>query len=105
MRDAGFPEAAIAKAKAEALREIRTGTFVVHPDNRNAVRLFQGMATQWNMIAVASLVTADVIRVGLRYEVLDRVARGLGIDEQPDDFLRLQIMEGEALAALAGARR
>lgn len=104
MRDAGFSEAAVAKARAEALREIRTGPFVVHPDNANAVRLFQAMATQWNMTAISSLAASALLHTGLRYEVLPVIRAELEIDRHPGDFERLQVMEGEAIAALARSR-
>lgn len=70
-----------------------------------AVRLFQGMATQWATVGLNTHDRAELRRIGLKYEVLDRVARGLGVEERPGDFPRLQLMEAEALVAWAEARR
>lgn len=80
-------------------------TFEVLGPNVTAVRLFEAMATQWTMVSLTTLDRARLVPTGLRYEVLDRVARGLGIEERPGDFERIRLMEGEALAAWAEERR
>jgi hypothetical protein len=95
----------IDQALADLRPKVRDSVFRVHPANVAAVRLFRGMSTQWNMITVQGLDSVHVIRTGLRYETLDRVARGLGIEEGEGDFGRLQILEAEALAAFAEAAR
>lgn len=102
---AGASEAQIEAALAPFRPAVRDTAFFVHPDNVNAVRLFQAMATQWNMVTLATLDRAVILQTGLRYEVLDRVARGLGIEEGPADFTRLQIMEAEAIMAWSEARK
>lgn len=94
----------IEAAAAQFRSTVRETAFRVHPDNASAVRLFLGMATQWNMITINTLERVQLRQVGLRYEALDRVARGLGIDEQPGDFMRVQLMEAAALTALAQAQ-
>lgn len=105
LRDlAGASEAQIEAALAQHQAAAQPATFPVHPANRTAVRLFQAMATQWNMVSVSSLDRTELRRTGLRYEVLDRVAAGLRIDQDPDDFTRIQIMEAEALTAWSEAR-
>lgn len=105
LRDlAGASEAQIEQALAQHRAAAQPAAFRVHPDNVNAVRLFQAMGTQWNMVSFVTLDRAELRCVGLRYEVLDRVARGLGIEEGPSDFSRLQIMEAEALVAWSEAR-
>ena len=76
---------------------------MVHPENVTAVKLFDAMRTQWNMVGLSTMERAEIRRTGLRYEVLDRVARGLGLKQRPDDFARIQAMEAEALVAWAEA--
>jgi hypothetical protein len=106
LRDlAGATEAQIEAALAQHRAAAQPAVFRVHPANVTAVRLFQGMQTQWNMIVASSLGGALLLQTGLKYEALDRVARGLGIEEGPDDFRRLQLMEAEALLAWSEARR
>lgn len=106
LRDlAGASEAQIEAALAQHRAAAQPDVFRVHPANVTAVRLFQAMATQWNIVSIASLERVEIRRTGLRYEVLDRVARGHGLEEGPDDFTRIQIMEAEALMAWAEARK
>lgn len=95
----------VAAAIADIRPAVRDTVFRVHPLNVFAVRVFAGMNTQWNMVTLQGLERAELIQIGLRYEAIDRVVRGLGLTEQPGDFSRLQAMEGEALKALARARR
>ncbi|MEW5687423.1 MAG: DUF1799 domain-containing protein [Pseudomonadota bacterium] len=73
--------------------------------NVTAVRLFEGLRTQWNTQIVAGLAGGGMIHTGLRYEVIDHVRRGLGIPDRDGDFIRLQIMEAEALIAFGEGRR
>ncbi len=70
-----------------------------------AVQLFHGLVTQWNAVSISTMDRADVIRMGLRYEAIPHVRRGLGIPNRPGDFAKLQIMETEAIVAWAEARR
>lgn len=79
---------------------VQAAAFLVHAPNATAVRLFQAMATQWNMVTLTTLEHARIIRTGLRYEVLDVMARGLGLGSvATDDFQRIRYMEAEALLA------
>jgi hypothetical protein len=80
-------------------------TFRVHPANGPAVKVFAGMITQWAVTSISTMDRAELIRTGLRYEALDRVWRGLGLTETPADFIRIQEMEAEALAAWAERRK
>lgn len=106
LRDlAGATDAQIEAALAPLRAAARPAAFFVHPDNVTAVQLFQGMATQWNMVTLTTLDRAEILHTGLRYEVLDVVARGMGLVQDPTDFARIQFMEGEALAAWSEARR
>lgn len=97
----GMPETEIAKARADfAVLPTAPDALPIHPENIRAVRLFLAMATQWDCLALSTLGAARVVRTGLKYPVLDFVAakRGLG-EVTEDDFLRVQILEGEALNA------
>ena len=104
LRSHGAPEEIVEAAVARMSQLAAPAVFLVHPDNVNAVKLFIAMSTQWNAVALTTLERAEIRRTGLRYEVLDRVARGAGIAEQDGDFDRLQLMEAEALLAWAEAR-
>lgn len=79
---------------------------MVFAENARAVRLFLAMATQWRMTSLSTLSAARLVQTGLDYGVLEGVARMTGHGQvEPEDFARLQIMEGEALAAFADERR
>lgn len=79
--------------------------FVVFPDNVLAVRLFMALATQWRIISLSTMSSAQLIQTGLDYQVVETTARLSGLGEiAADDFGRLQIMEAEALAAWREAR-
>jgi len=100
MREAGFGEAAIAAARAEAVRSIRLEPFRPHPANLAAVRLFLALQTQWRGVALSTMTEARLLRTGLDYGVvretaeLEQLALSL-----PDDFRRIRIMEAEAMDA------
>lgn len=76
------------------------GDFVVHPDNRAALRLFMAMASQWRNAALTTQTQSIVVRTGLDYGVLNTVAdlEGLAPIER-GVFHRLRLIEAEALAA------
>ena len=104
----GMPEAEIAKAREEALREHgRIDTALpVHPDNRQPLRLLIAMSSQWRTANLSTMTSAQVIRTGLDYTALTQTAELAGLAPIPTEaFLRLQLMEAEALAAWAEARR
>jgi len=79
--------------------------FHVLGPNVTAVRVFDAMRTQWHIAPLSTLASAELLHTGLRYDVLDRVARGIGVEERPGDFHRIQIMEAEAIRAWAEARK
>lgn len=99
LRHYGAPEDVIAQAIADFGATVEDPTFLVHPDNVVAVRLFRAMSTQWRMLTISTLSNARVVRTGLIYEALPTVTAMSGLTPAPDDFARLQIMEAEALAA------
>lgn len=101
----GAPPETVAAAIAQIRPAVRDAVFRVHPANVSAVRLFQAMRTQWNVVSVASLDQVRLIHLGLRYEVLGEVSRALGLERSPADFERLQLMEAEAIAAFAERNR
>lgn len=76
-------------------------------DEGRAVRLFQGLATQWNWstMGVSGLGGVSVpMRTGLRYEALPVVAAAIGVVVDRQVFADLQFIEQKALSALAAAR-
>jgi hypothetical protein len=105
LRAFGFPPEEIAKAAADLLAQRRApDAFAVHPHNAFAVRLFLAMQTQWSAVALSTLSAARMIRIGLKYEVLETTARLAGLGEiSADDFIRIRNMEIDALEAWAEA--
>lgn len=80
--------------------------FPVHPDNAVAIQAATAMATQWNTTSLSTLAKARIIRTGLRYEVLEFVARMEGLPQlSTDDFRRVRIFEAECLVAWNEAAR
>ncbi|WP_343055048.1 DUF1799 domain-containing protein [Azospirillum oleiclasticum] len=75
--------------------------FAVRPDNWPCVRLFAALDTQWHH---APLGMAGSMHSGLRYEVLDLVARHLGVRVTPRLFEDIRAMEAAALDELARVR-
>lgn len=69
----------------------------------DSVALFMAMGTQWNW---ASAGMAGAFRLGLKYEVVDATAAGIGISLPlaPMIFGDLRVMESEALKAWARRR-
>jgi hypothetical protein len=106
----GASEATLAKARADAERLGLLGAVAeaglrVHPDNVRAVKLLLAMGTQWLTASLSTTGRAVLIRTGLRYEVLDRVAAWSRLGEvEADDFGRLRVLEVEALTAWAQER-
>lgn len=83
-------------------------TEIEEDDEGCAVRLFQGLATQWNwstMTVAAGMGSVSVpTRTGLRYEAVAVVAGALGLVVDRQVLADLQLIEHAALAALAAAR-
>lgn len=96
-------EAAIIAAISHVAAQAEPKSLMVHPDNVTAVKLFDALRTQWNLVALSTMERSEIRRTGLRYEVLKPVARLLGLKLAADDFTRLQLMEAEALVAWAEA--
>lgn len=97
----GYRETEIAKARADF--EADAGLFKslpVHPANIRAVKLLEAMRSQWDWMALSTMSQAKGIRTGLKYQVIDRVAAGIGLgDLTEDDFTRLQVLEAVAISA------
>lgn len=104
LRHWGAPEAMVEAAIAELAPTARSPVFPVHRDNVTAIRLFLAMSTQWNVLSISTLSHAQVRRIGLRYEVLETVARGRGFQLGDRDFERIQLLETTALNAWAEER-
>lgn len=95
----GFGDAAIAEVleRMEAAQD--EGGLPVHPHNVDAVRLLLALQTQWMTVAISTMQSAQLRRTGLIYPAIDPTARAFGIEVTPDLFLRLQVLEVEALNA------
>ena len=105
LRAFGFPPAEIQKAADDLMAQRRApDAFAVHPHNVFAVRLFLAMQTQWSTVTLSTLSAARIIRLGLKYEVLETAARLAALGEiSADDFIRIRNMEIDALEAWAEA--
>jgi hypothetical protein len=104
----GMPEAEIAKARDEAVREHGQleGPIGVHPANREPLKLLLAMSTQWRVGSLSTMAQAQVIKVGLDYGALRDTADLAGLAPiAPETFTRLRMMESQALAAWAEARK
>ncbi len=69
-------------------------------DEGRAVRLFQGMATQWNWSVMGAAGIIGRVATGLRYEALPAVSAALGLTVDRQIFADLQLIEAEALSAM-----
>ena len=105
LRMFGFPAEEIQKAADDLMAQRRApDAFAVHPHNVFAVRLFLAMQTQWSTVTLSTLSAARIIRLGLKYEVLETAARLAALGEiSADDFIRIRNMEIDALEAWAEA--
>lgn len=93
----GVPEHLVEKQCAQQ------SSYPVWPENHSIVRVFVAMAgTQWNAVGTM----AGLVWIGLRYEALPAVTRGLRVPpaDRDDVFWGLQVMEREALRALNAPR-
>lgn len=95
----GAPAETVAKIRAEARGSIPDSGLAIHPANENAVRLFLAMATQWRCQSLNTMARATIVRTGLDYPALEPTARLAGLELAEDDFVRIRLMEGEALTA------
>lgn len=105
LRAANAPQAVIEATIAKLTPQIRAepGPLEIIADNVVAVRVFDAMTTQWNVVSLTTLDQARIVRLGLRYEVLDVVARGLELAVSAEDFRRIRFLEAEALVAWSEA--
>jgi hypothetical protein len=81
----------------------QTTSYPVWPENDAIVKVFCAMAgTQWHAVGTMG----GLVWLGLRYEALPTVVRGLRVAsaDRQDLFWGLQIMEREALSALNSRR-
>lgn len=97
----GYSAEQIAKARADMnTAPIAPTAFDIHPANVTAFQAFLAMRTQWDFAALSTMSAAKVIRVGLKYQVLEMTVRLEGLGElSTDDFRRIRVLEGEALTA------
>lgn len=110
MAEGGLPADAIERELAK-LRQNRPAPRLIEieeDDEGRAVRLFLGLATQWNWSAMTvsgGLGGVSVLmRTGLRYEALPVVSAAIGVAVERQTFADLQLIEQSALVALAAAR-
>ena len=99
MADFGFTADQIAATRAKYRARIVDPTFDIFPQNVPAARLFLALATQWRTQSLSGLAGAACFRIGLDYSVIEFVARTVEVEVDQDCFVRLQILEAEALKA------
>jgi hypothetical protein len=110
MAEGGLPPDAIERelAKLRQNRPAARVTEIEEDDEGRAVRLFEGLATQWNwstMTVSNGLGGISVpMRTGLRYEALPVVAGALGLAVDRQVLADLQLIEQTALSTMAAAR-
>jgi hypothetical protein len=94
----GVPEAEI-EATLSALGEKTddAGKFSIEPENRDTVRLYLGLETQWRIETVVLQKMVLTRRHGIEYGAVPIVARGLHIRLTESVWSGLQLMESEAL--------
>lgn len=68
------------------------------PENWEALQVFLKCATQWRHAGM------EGVRTGLDYPSVDAVMRITGVKDPSDTFWRLQLIESEALEAMADKR-
>lgn len=97
----GTPEQVAALRAALAPQAEVKEAFVVEAENATAVRLLIALQTQWRTKALSTWSSAQLVRTGLDYGVVEITARCSGLDLSVDDFTRLRIAEAECLDAWA----
>ncbi len=97
----GAPAEVVAQIRAEARGEAGADDagMAIHPDNVVAVKLFQAMSTQWLTQSLSTMTRAVLIRTGLNYVAIPTTARLSKLKITDVDFIRLRVLEGEALTA------
>ena len=100
MKVLGAPQEAIDEWRARAAQEEAAESVVLPTDCRVAVAAFLTVDTQWN-----KLVAGDrLIATGLNYPGVRVALRARRMPLTPELFADLQVMEGEALLAMAERR-
>jgi len=94
-------ERELAKVAKSHLPPAERLTELDEDDEGRAVRLFQGMATQWNWSVMGAGGIIGRMATGLRYEALPAVSAALGLAVDRQMFADLQLIEAEALSAMA----
>jgi len=101
----GAPAEAVAQMRAKGQAERPDTGFAVHPDNVTAIRLVGAMATQWRTATLSTMQSSQVVKTGLDYGQLDRVATFEGlVMTLPNDFRRVRLVEVEMLIVWAEQR-
>lgn len=98
----GIPEAEI-EATLSALGEKTDDAceFPIEPENRDTVRLYLGLETQWRIETVVAGKLVITRRHGIEYSAVPTLARGLRIRLTESVWTGLQLMERETLAIYA----
>lgn len=81
-------------AKLGGKREAPADPPIIWPDMRDSFALFLAMATQWTW---ASAGLGGTFKVGLKYEVIESVARLSAIPVTPGVFSDIRTLEAEAI--------
>lgn len=68
------------------------------PENWPALELFLACATQWRLAGM------EGVRIGLDYPAVEAVMRITRVDDRPDAFQRLRVIETGALEAMQEQR-
>lgn len=97
MKVLGAPQEAIDAWAADLAKQEEAETVLFPPDCRSAIAAFLAVDTQWN-----KLVAGDrLLATGLNYAGVRAALRYLRMPLSPALFADLQLMEGEALLAMA----
>lgn len=97
MKVLGAPQEAIDAWTAEFSRQEEAQTIVLPADCRQAVAAFLAVDTQWNKLLAGDRLVAT----GLDYAGVAAALGLMGLSATPGLFADLQVMEREALAAMA----
>ncbi|MEX2475068.1 DUF1799 domain-containing protein [Marinobacter sp.] len=84
--------------EAARLASEEADDYPVLPENWDALQLFLRCATQWRYAGMAG------VRTGLDYPSVETVMRMTGTRNKRETFWQLQLIEDEALKALAELR-
>lgn len=74
----------------------------VWPDNVQIVRAFLAVETQWRTAVAGGMESSRILFVGLDYTAVRAGLDAVGIEITPDLWSGLQVMEGDARAAMNG---